>query len=388
MGKGRFSGETALMGKDARLALIGLCVSAWACDDDALGVAGPPDAGPAIPADTGVPPDTGVAPPDAGRPDLGSTPDLGFPDLGLPDTGAADLGSPDTGPPPPRQVVRFIAMGDTGEGNMAQYDVSRAVEMVCMVQGCDFVVLLGDNFYDDGVSSVNDSQFRTKFEEPYANLQLPFWITLGNHDFGEIPLQFWRTDHQIEYSMMSWKWNMPDHFYAFVEEHVTFISLDTNMIMLGLEWVRDQREWFEEQVDRATTPWIIAYGHHPYKSNGRHGNAGNYEGVGRIDVTGLVSGEQLEDFFDDEFCGNVDLYLAGHDHNRQWLEPHCGTELIVSGAGAKNTDFERRDGNRIKYEDDTVEGFFWIEIADDTMTVEAWNRNGTMDHRGTMTRRP
>lgn len=135
------------------------------------------------------------------------------------------------------------------------------------------------------------------------------------------------------------------------------------------------------------TPWVVAYGHHPFKSNGRHANAGNYEGVGRLDPTGIVSGRQIEDFFNDELCGRVDLYLAGHDHNRQWLEPQCGVELIVSGAGAKTTDLLGRDGNRTRFEDDQEEGFFWIEIADDRMKVEVWGRDGQLDHQGSVTRR-
>ncbi|MEO1234980.1 MAG: metallophosphoesterase, partial [Myxococcota bacterium] len=166
---------------------------------------------------------------DAGLVDAGGAADAG----GTADAGTAglpDLGPIDNGPP----AVRFVALGDTGEGNTAQYEVSRAIETVCLVQGCDFALLLGDNFYDHGVDSVDDEQFRAKFEEPYANLQIPFWVTLGNHDFGEVPVQFWRTSYQIEYSMRSWKWNLPDHFYRFVADHVTFVSVDTNMIMLGL----------------------------------------------------------------------------------------------------------------------------------------------------------
>lgn len=295
--------------------------------------------------------------------------------------------SPDTGPRPPTQVVRFVAIGDTGEGNQAQYDVAAAFNMVCLVQGCDFVMMLGDNFYDDGVSSVDDDQFRTKFEEPYAVVNLPFFVTLGNHDFGEIPVQFWRTDYQIEYSARSSKWNMPDHFYRFAHEHVTFLSLDTNMILLGLSWVRDQRDWVRNQVDRASTPWVIAFGHHPYRSNGRHGNAGNYEGLS-FDPTGIISGSRVRDFFEDELCGRIDVFFAGHDHNRQWLQPVCGVELIVSGAGAKTTELLGRDNNPTRFEDDSTEGFFWIEIADDTMTVEIWDRAGNLNHSGTVTRRP
>ena len=43
---------------------------------------------------------------------------------------------------------------------------------------------------------------------------------------------------------------------------------------------------------------------------------------------------------DDYVCGDIDVYFSGHDHNRQWLEPTCGTDFIVSGAGAKTTDLE------------------------------------------------
>lgn len=328
------------------------------------------------------------APPDAGtKGDAGTGADAGALDaseLGPVDAGHDDLGVPDGG----ATVVRFVALGDTGEGNAAQYEVSRAIETVCLVQGCDFALLLGDNFYDDGVRSADDPQFRTKFEEPYANLQMPFWVTLGNHDFGELPLQFWRTDFQIEYSMRSAKWNLPDHFYSFVDRHVTFISLDTNMIMLGLEWVRDQRGWIREQLAAADTPWVVAFGHHPWRSNGTHGNAGNYEGLGSLDVTGLVSGRRLESFFSEELCSRVDLYLSGHDHNRQWLESPggCEAELIVSGAGAKLSEFERRDGNPTIFEDDAWEGFFWFELTETRLSVEGWRRDGSLDFRRTIQR--
>lgn len=361
------------------------------CAEDPLSPAGAPDASEVIPDARATYPDANEVIPDAGvEVDAGFYEDAAAPDADPPDLGVEvpDAGFAPDATPGPARVVRFIAIGDTGEGNTAQYEVGAAFNTVCMVQGCDFVLLLGDNFYDRGVDSPEDDQFRTKFEEPYAAINLPFYVTLGNHDFGEIPLQFWRTDHQIEYSARSNRWNMPDHFYEFVQEHVTFISLDTNMIMLGLDWVRDQRDWVRERLANAGTPWIIAYGHHPYLSNGQHGNAGNYEGVGRIDPTGLISGRQVKSFFEDELCNNIDVYLAGHDHTRQWLQPACGVELIVSGAGAKTTELQRRDGNPVNFEDDTTEGFFWIEIADDVMTVEVWNRAGMLDYTGTHTRRP
>ena len=53
---------------------------------------------------------------------------------------------------------------------------------VCEASGCDLVLLLGDNFYPSGVLSVDDLQFKTKFEEVYGNIKIPFFVVLGNHD--------------------------------------------------------------------------------------------------------------------------------------------------------------------------------------------------------------
>src|SRR5687768_14460425 len=50
--------------------------------------------------------------------------------------------------------VRFVGFGDAGEGNEAQQRVANAAEVVCQDRGCDFAMMLGDNFYDEGVTSV------------------------------------------------------------------------------------------------------------------------------------------------------------------------------------------------------------------------------------------
>jgi hypothetical protein len=53
----------------------------------------------------------------------------------------------------------------------------------CGSTPCDFVLLLGDNFYPSGVKSVTDSQWKTAFVTPYEALGLTFYPTLGNHDY-------------------------------------------------------------------------------------------------------------------------------------------------------------------------------------------------------------
>jgi hypothetical protein len=93
----------------------------------------------------------------------------------------------------------------------------------------------------------------------------------------------------------------------------------------------------------------------------------------------------VKDFMDAQICGKVDLYLSGHDHNRQWLSPTCGTEFIVTGAAAKTTDLAGR-GTPTLFEDDSDEGFVWIELRDNTMTGEIYNRTGVLEFTQTITK--
>ena len=52
-----------------------------------------------------------------------------------------------------------------------------AIAAWCTSHPCEFAVLLGDNIYDTGVTSVTDPQWQTKFEIPYAAVNMPFAST-------------------------------------------------------------------------------------------------------------------------------------------------------------------------------------------------------------------
>ena len=99
----------------------------------------------------------------------------------------------------------------------------------------------------------------------------------------------------------------------------------------------------------------------------------------------MVSGESVKDFFDDHICGMVDVYFSGHDHNRQWLQPTCGTHFIVSGAAAKTTDLEGR-GSPTYWEDDGLGGFLWVEVRGDELVGEFYDQNAEMEFTRTITR--
>lgn len=301
-----------------------------------------------------------------------------------------DSGTEDTGEElEPPEKIRFVALGDGGEGNETQYNVADAMLEVCTaktdedLEGCEFAIYLGDNFYDIGVDSVTDPQFQDKFELPYQNIDFPFYVVGGNHDGGGwgSGFEMYKLEHQVDYTHYSDKWTMPDEYYTFEHGHVSFFGLDTNALMWD-PWFNsgeDQQSWMGPAVTQSLGDWKIAFGHHPYISNGRHGNAGSYEGIDFVDwaIADVPLGVAVEEFMNTHICGQIDVYFSGHDHNRQWLEPACGTEFIVSGAAAKTTDLEGR-GNPTFFEDDQLAGFFWAEIEGNCFTGEFYDENAQL----------
>lgn len=304
-------------------------------------------------------------------------------------TGGAGGGG---GAEPAEPVLRFVALGDGGEGNPRQYAVGAAMGTVCAAKGgCEFALYLGDNIYNSGVDGVDDTQFLTKFEQPYAELPFIFYVVLGNHDYGGggAGYEVWKAQHQIDYSAVSTRWNMPDRYYQFATPAdagppgvvpVHFFGLDTNAIMYTGD--STQKAWLNGATSASTATWKIGFGHHPYVSNGKHGNAGEYEGIPNIPI---VSGGNVKNFMDDAVCNKLDIYLSGHDHNRQWLEPTCGTEFIVSGTAAKMTDLEGR-GTPTFFENDTTGGFLLAEITGNTFVGTFYDEQGNVEFTRTVTK--
>ena len=302
----------------------------------------------------------------------------------------------DTEPPDPYPgTIRIIAMGDAGTGSDKQIAVGEQIATYCARSDrpCDLVLYLGDNVYNSGVEAVDDDLWDTHFEIPYANVDLPFWAVLGNHDLGGdglgLDLDPYKAQYQIDRSDVSTKWNMPSEFYQVPRSAlpagapVDLFGLNTTDIFftsVNLFSSGDQRNWLSGALSASPVPWKIAYGHHPYKSNGKHGNAGSYEGLSDsldwLPGNAIVRGAEVETFFKDHVCGKADIYLSGHDHNRQWIGSDCGTVFVVSGAGAKTTDKER-DDNSPAFENYSVPGFLWMELTSTTLTAYMVDMDGT-----------
>ena len=280
------------------------------------------------------------------------------------------------GTTPALAAVRFVALGDAGTGSADQYQNAKAIARVCAAKGCDLALYLGDNFYDNGLAGPYDRQLKTRFEKPYAGVDIPFYAVLGNHDYGDPPVDAWKPFFQIAYSYRSSKWKMPSHFYNFARENVEFFALDTQGIMLGISHKR-QTDWLRDALAGSNAEWKIVLGHHPYLSNGEHGNAGNYEGCSK-NCPDEASGRQVKLLMEASVCGQAHVYFSGHDHNMQWLEPRCGTEFIVSGAGSKIEPFRSRDDNAAFWGSDAHVGFLWVEVDGNRLTGEYYDKAGEL----------
>ncbi len=84
----------------------------------------------------------------------------------------------------------------------------------------------GDNFYFDGVSSVEDKRFEETFESIYTqdSLQVPWYIVAGNHDHHR------NVTAQIAYSNVSPRWKFPSFYHS----HVFKIPGTTKTLQLVL----------------------------------------------------------------------------------------------------------------------------------------------------------
>ena len=310
------------------------------------------------------------------------------------------------------RVNRLILMGDTGEASETQYRVAAGAQRRCdRAGGCDGFVMLGDNIYDIGAQSAMDQQLTDKIDLPYANLKLgpppaegeedlrprmPIYVSLGNHDLGGAGLNSAQVQYYLAYARSHDWFYYPSEYWEHKVGHVHLISIHTNPLAYSFPdgLYAPQGELVNRVVEGSTAPWKLAFGHHPYRSNGRHGNAGAYEGFPlEEEIFGFdVSGNGFRQWIDQYVCNQIDFYVSGHDHNRQWLEsvpliPNvpegmgtdpCLTYFAVSGAGAKTTDFAWR-GNDLEFGDDQEEGFLFMAFQQDRVDIEFCDADGNTE---------
>jgi acid phosphatase len=265
--------------------------------------------------------------------------------------------------------VCFLVVGDWGTASAAQKRLATAMARCAQSVGARFVISTGDNFYPDGVRSVEDPQWRTSFEDVYdaPSLMIPWYAVLGNHDHKGNP------GAQVAYTQRSSRWRMPGPYFTHTEAvppgaAAQFFFLDTDPIVrqhaswIGHFSTNDQISWLERELAGSSARWKIVVGHHPI-----------YSGEPRKASSALVDwvAPRLERH-------RVHAYLNGHSHNLEHIAVR-GVHYLTSGAGARPRAAKSVAGTRF-VKGGTL-GFLLVRLSPDSIDAEFIDDNGDSLYR-------
>ncbi len=261
-------------------------------------------------------------------------------------------------------ALHFYVIGDWGRNGY--------FHQAAFVIEPEFIISTGDNFYDNGVASVDDPLWQSSFENIYTGnfLQVPWYVVLGNHDYRTNP------QAEIDYSKKSARWTMPSRYWVTdmeledTESEVRFLFLDTSPCEDAYYtetkyrnvWSQDstkQLNWLDSVLAITTQDWRIAIGHHPLYTGGK-----------RIDDPMYVR-SHVERYFDQY---KVHAYFCGHEHDLQHIKPEGHpTHHFVSGAGSETRPTGEIEGTHFAQAET---GFMIVSLTDEVMLVQAVNWKG------------
>ena len=251
--------------------------------------------------------------------------------------------------------------------------------------GSAFTVSVGDNFYDTGVQSVSDPQWRTSFEDVYIHpaLQTPWYVALGNHDYRGVP------QAQVDYARTSPRWRMPARYFTHSHaapdgQRVDLFVLDTSPMVRRYDSITEatqlranvesqdvpaQLRWLDAALGRSTAAWKIVAGHHPVFSGGsEHGSTPE-----------LIA--QVKPLLERH---GVQLFMNGHDHDLQHIVVGPVT-YICTGAGSKTRPPSAIAGTRFCSD---RSGFTAYRIMGNRLHIDFVDYIGAVLHRAEVARTP
>jgi predicted phosphodiesterase len=249
--------------------------------------------------------------------------------------------------------VKFLAIGDSGTGDRAQYEVAAKIVEAHGRFPFEFAIMMGDNLY----GSERAIDFVNKFEKPYKPLldrDVKFYASLGNHD--DPSQRFYQ------------RFNMDgERYYKFSKKDVDFFVLDSTYM------APPQVTWLGEQLERSDAKWKIAYFHHPiYSSGEKHGS--------EMDLQRTIEPLFLK--------YGVDVVFSGHEHFYERLKPQKGIVYITQGGAAKLRRGNIRDNSAMTAKGfDTDRSFTLVEIVGDHLFFETISRLGQIVDSGSFARR-
>ncbi|GMY18134.1 purple acid phosphatase 3-like [Fagus crenata] len=279
--------------------------------------------------------------------------------------------------------LSFLVVGDWGRrGDYNQSDVAHQMGIIGDKLDIDFVISTGDNFYDDGLTGVDDPAFDESFTNIYTapSLQKQWYNVLGNHDYrGDVLAQLspiltkldsrWLclrsfiVDAEIVEFFFVDTTPFSDKYFTEPEDHV----YDWRGILPRKQYLSNLLKDLDLALKESTAKWKIVVGHHTIKSAGHHRNTDEL-------VVQLLPILQ---------ANNVDLYINGHDHCLEHISsPDSRIQFLTSGGGSKawKGDIEWLNPNEMKFYYDG-QGFMSVQITQTGVDIAYYDIKGHVLHK-------
>lgn len=221
--------------------------------------------------------------------------------------------------------MRCAFIADSGTGCSSQYNVADGLSRLIKEKNVRFVLMGGDNFYENGCSDKNDDQFKTAFELPYKNISndVKFYSCLGNHDVHHPNGHNAQFDYSEYSDKNDMKFVLPNHFYDFGKKGLFRVFvIDSNLDKMSSKLKNIQTRETCKRIRESDEPWKILMLHTPLMSPGEHGCL---NGVCERYVKNIIK-------------NGIDLVCSGHDHLQACIKMKIGNRdiiQVVNGAGAK-----------------------------------------------------
>ncbi|KAK8647524.1 hypothetical protein V6N13_121259 [Hibiscus sabdariffa] len=280
--------------------------------------------------------------------------------------------------------LSFLVVGDWGRrGSYNQSAVAFQMGRIGEKLDIDFIVSTGDNFYDNGLTSVHDPAFRESFTHVYTanSLQKPWYSVLGNHDYrGNVEAQLspiLQTFDKRWSCMRSFvvKTELLDIFFVDTTPFVDKYFLEPEEHTYDWEGIQPRKIYLsnlikdlKSEMRNSTAKWKFVAGHHAIKSLGHHG-----------ETTELV--KFLLPLIKEN---DIDVYMNGHDHCLEHITSIDGSiQYLTSGGGSKawrgDLRPEEHNGENVKFLYDG-QGFMSVEMNERDALIMFYDVDGKFLH--------
>ncbi|XP_022775710.1 purple acid phosphatase 7-like isoform X1 [Durio zibethinus] len=285
-------------------------------------------------------------------------------------------------PVKPDGSLNILVVGDWGrKGRYNQSEVAFQMGSVGQKLDIDFVISTGDNFYEDGLTGVDDPAFNESFTAIYTapSLNKQWYNVLGNHDYrGDVEAQL---SHILRQKDKRWlclrsytlKAEFVEFFFVdttpFVDKYFTHPGDDTydwKGVYPREYYLSNLLKDMDEALKKSNAQWKIVVGHHTIKSAGNHG----------------VTEELVEQLVPILEANTVDMYINGHDHCLEHIiESNSQIQYLTTGGGSKawKGQIHPWDPEELKFYYDG-QGFMSMQITQKSVYIAFYDIFGRVLH--------